>query len=212
MNLNNLTSIQMDVLREIGNIGAGNAATSMAKLINKKVDMEVPLVNVVAFDEVMDLIGGPEQLIVANYFQIQGEAPGNVYFILSMDEAQAIVRQFTGISDLVLFNDNYEPNEIAISAIQEIGNILTGSYLSALSDFTNINMQPSIPYLSIDMAGAILAEGLIELSQSTDYAIIIDTKINDSDLTNGITGQFFLLPAPETFTKLFQALGITNYE
>ncbi|WP_188454367.1 chemotaxis protein CheC [Virgibacillus oceani] len=203
--------VQMDVLREIGNIGSGNAATSMSKLINKKIDMQVPSVNVVAFDEVMEMIGGPDKLIVALYIRIQGEAPGSVYFILTKEEAEFLVRQITDDTEFKLLDDK-APNDIAISALHEIGNILAGSYLSALSDFTGINMQPSVPSLSVDMAGAILTVGLLELSHVTDYAIVIDTKINDQSDSSGIHGQFLLLPDPESFSKIFSNLGINEHE
>ncbi|WP_345739386.1 chemotaxis protein CheC [Virgibacillus salarius] len=103
-------------------------------------------------------------------------------------------------------------NELAISVLKETGNIVTGAYLSALSDFTQVNMQPSVPYLSIDMAGAILTAGLIELSQVTDYAIIINTKMNPSHLSHSIEGHFLFIPDPDSFPKLFQALGINGYE
>ncbi|RIU96346.1 chemotaxis protein CheC [Oceanobacillus picturae] len=206
----NLTNVQKDVLREIGNIGAGNAATSMAKLLNKKIDMQVPSVKVVSFDEVMELIGGPDELIAAVFFRIQGEAPGTVYFILSIEEAEFFVNEIVPGNKGNLLGES--ANEFAISALQEAGNILTGSYLSALSDFTNINMQPSVPYLSIDMAGAILTVGLLELSQVSDYAIIIDTKINEQEDQKGVQGNFLLIPDPASLTKLFHALGITEYD
>lgn len=208
---NGLSPVQMDVLQEIGNIGSGNAATSMSKLLNKKVDMHVPSVKVIAFNDVMEMVGGPEILIVAIMIRIKGNAPGTVFFILTLPEAANIVRQITAEPEFVIFGDT-PPSELALSSLQEVGNILAGSYLSALSDFTGINMQPSVPLLSIDMAGAILTEGLIELSQVMDYAIIIDTTINELDLATGINGKFLLLPDPESFDQIFGALGISEYE
>lgn len=201
--------IQIDVLREIGNIGAGNAATSMSKLINKKIDMQVPSVKIVAFDEVMDMIGGPEELIVAIFIRIQGQAPGTVYFILTKEEAEFLVREITTDSAFTLMGD-VEPDPLAISALHEAGNILAGSYLSALSDFTKLQMKPSVPSLSIDMAGAILTVGLLELSQVADYAIIIDTKINEQSVVNGVHGHFLFLSDPATLGKLFASLGIDD--
>ncbi|RDW17815.1 chemotaxis protein CheC [Oceanobacillus chungangensis] len=206
----NLTGTQKDLLREIGNIGAGNAATSMAKLTNRKINMQVPSVNILDFDQMMEMIGGPEELVVALLFQINGEVPGTVYFILKVEEAEMLVRNLTDNHDFSL-TDNHSVNEVTLSALQEIGNIVTGSYLTALSDFTNINMQPSVPHLSIDMAGAVLTMGIIELSQVSDYAIIIDTKIESSNLEDGIHGNFFFVPHPEALSKLFTALGISEH-
>lgn len=208
--INQLSYEQLDVLQEIGNIGAGNAATSISKLINKKVKPQVPSVKVVNFNDVMKLIGEPEEPIVAILIYIKGTAPGSMYFILSINQANCLVKEITMVEESDFFT-NEPPNEFVMSVMQEIGNILAGSYLSALSDFVHINMQPSIPHLSIDMAGAILTEGLLEISNESDYAIVIDTKIKDYESVGGICGQLFLIPDPEAFTKLFQALGI-NYD
>lgn len=211
MEFDKLSNMQLDVLREIGNIGAGNAATSMALLINKKVDMQIPAVNIVTFDEMMDIIGGPEATIVAMLFRIHGEAPGTVYFILTIEKAETLLNEIIQDPNIRLLENN-DTNELAISALTEVGNIMTGSYLSALSDFLNLNMQPSIPYLSIDMAGAVLIPGLLEVSQTSDYAIVIDTEINDSQKDSGIHGHFFLLPDVESLPKIFNALGIQDHE
>ncbi|MFZ3576629.1 chemotaxis protein CheC [Virgibacillus sp. DJP39] len=208
---NGLTSVQMDVLREIGNIGAGNAATSLSKLLNKKIDMHVPAVKIIPFDDVMDIIGGPENLIVAIMIRVQGNAPGTVFFLLTAEEAENLVGQITSDREFRIFNAE-PPSELAISALQEVGNILAGSYLTALSDFTSINMQPSVPSLSIDMAGAILTAGLLEFSQIMDYAIIIDTTINETESSSGVNGKFFLLPDPDSFDQIFKSLGIDDYE
>lgn len=210
MNIKKLSSIQLDVLREIGNIGAGNAATSMSELINRRVDMQVPSVNIVTINEIIDIVGGPEELVVVLLFKINGEAPGSVYFILNIEEAESLVNEVINDPEFKLLTDR-QPNELSISVLKEIGNIMTGSYLSALSDFVNINMHSSIPYLSIDMAGAILPSGLIELSQVSDYAIVIDTEIGGEAGKNGLKGHFFLLPEFESIPKFFSALGINDY-
>lgn len=119
-----LSSMQLDVLREIGNIGAGNAATSMSKLIDRQIDMQVPSVRIVSFDEMMDLIGGPEELIVAMLFRIKGDAASTVYFILSIEEAENLIQKITQDNNFSLSADE-NTNEIAISALQELGNIVT---------------------------------------------------------------------------------------
>ncbi|MBO1003784.1 chemotaxis protein CheC [Pseudogracilibacillus auburnensis] len=206
-----LSDLQIDVLREIGNIGAGNATTSMSQLINKQVMMKVPSVKVVTINEMMDIIGGPEKLIVAIFFRIKGEITGTVYFVLTLKEAEYLVRQMTMNNELSIL-ENGETDELAVSVLQEVANILTGSYLSALADFTQLNMKPTIPYLSIDMAAATLVTGLIELSQVTDYAIIIDTKITGNEEGEGAKGHFLLIPDPASIPELFSALGLNQHE
>src|SRR5699024_4964204 len=98
----NLSSIQKDVLREIGNIGAGNATTSLSQLIDKQVKMEVPSVKVVTINEMMEIIGGPEKIIVAILFRIKGEVTGTVYFVLTIEEAEDLIQQMTMDSSIKL--------------------------------------------------------------------------------------------------------------
>lgn len=201
-----LSQLQLDALSEIGNIGAGNAATSLSQLLNKKIDMKMPQVEIVKFDHMMELIGGPDEIIVALLFQVSDDLPCHVYFILTVEEAEALVQSITGLEEFSLLQD-MGTNEFAVSALKEIGNIVIGSYLSALSDFTKLNLQPSIPHLAVDMAAAILTVGLLEISQVSDHVITINTSIKSNSVEN-IEGQFFLLPEPESLHMLFEALGI----
>lgn len=210
MKSENLSNIEKDVLREIANIGTGNAATSMSQLINQQVMMEVPSVEVVTINELMDIIGGPEKLLVTILFRIEGEVTGTVYFILTIEEAESLMRQMVN-DDSITINIDEELDDLVISMLQEMANILTGSYLSALADFTGIKMTTTIPYISIDMAAATLVTGLVELSEVTDYAIIIDTKITGNDYGKGVKGHFLLIPDPTSIPKLFSTLGI-DYE
>ncbi len=95
MDSKKLSNLHKDVLREIGNIGAGNATASMSQLINKKIKMEVPSVKIVTINEMMELSGGPEELIVAIFFRFEGEVTGTVYFILTIEEAEYLVSKMT---------------------------------------------------------------------------------------------------------------------
>jgi chemotaxis protein CheC len=94
-----------------------------------------------------------------------------------------------------------------LSALNEIGNILAGSYLTSLADFTNLYMVPTVPSLAIDMAGAILSYGLLQYGEMGDHALFIDTKFLDG--VDEIEGHFFLIPDPESFPKIFSALGVS---
>ena len=99
---------------------------------------------------------------------------------------------------------------MALSALQELGNILAGSYLSALSDFTGLDLYPSVPAISIDMLGAILSYGFLELSHYSDIAIVIDTALIDAndDDQMGVEGHFLLIPDPQSFDIIFHSLGV----
>ncbi|WP_423227571.1 chemotaxis protein CheC [Paenibacillus filicis] len=192
----------MDVLKEVGNIGAGHAATALSKLLDKPVDMLVPKVRMVPFEEIADSVGGAEQVVIAIFLRVEGETPGNLFFILSLDSAKRLLHNLVGID--VVSDEEY--TEMELSALNEIGNILAGSYLTSLADFTNLNMQPTVPSLAIDMAGAILGYGLLQFGEMGDQALLIDTKFLDGQ--EEMEGHFFLIPDPESFEKIFIALGV----
>lgn len=203
-----IKSYHLDILKEVGNIGAGNAATALSKILGKTIDMTVPNVRIVSFDEMMDMVGGSENVIASVFLRIEGDAPGSIYFMLPLEQAKKYIKQMTGEEDFSFENPPY--SELSVSALQELGNILSGSYLSALSDFTQLNLYPSVPALGIDMAGAILSYGLMEVSQVSDYAIVIDTAVSEQEevVNNSVKGHFFLLLDPESFEKVFSALGV----
>ncbi|MGD8191036.1 chemotaxis protein CheC [Brevibacillus ginsengisoli] len=194
---------QLDVLREVGNIGAGHAATALSKLIRKEVDMKVPQVKIISFDQIADFVGGAEEVVVTIFLRVEGDAPGNMFFIVNFDSARNLLKELMGIEKA---DDDDIFSEMELSALQEIGNILAGSYLSSLADFTKLNLQPSVPALAIDMAAAILSYGLIELGRAGDFALTIDTAFFEGN--EEVEGHFFLIPDPDSFKILFSALGV----
>lgn len=200
--LKHIADFQIDVLKEVGNIGAGHAATALSKMLNKPVDMKIPLVTILPFEQITESLGGSEEVVIAIFLRVVGEAPGNMFFILSHESAKKLLGQMAGIEspDTELFSD------MEVSALQEIGNILVGSYLSSLADFTQLNLLPTVPSLAIDMAGAILSFGLIQFGQMGDHALLIDTKFLEGDYE--VEGHFFFIPDPESFEKIFVSLGV----
>ncbi|AYV66033.1 MULTISPECIES: chemotaxis protein CheC [Niallia] len=208
--INDINSLKLDVLREIGNIGAGHAATSLSKLLNKKIDMKVPDVQIVTFDEMMEMAGGADNIVAGVFLRIEGDVPGSMFFILPLEQATKLVQDMIGDPSVNLAKPPYD--ELSMSALQELGNILSGSYLSSLSDFTKLSLYPSVPALAIDMVGAIVTYGLVEHSQVSDYAIVINTELNGEEITlaDTVNGHFFLLPDPDSFAALFQSLGVKD--
>ncbi len=197
----------LDILKEIGNIGAGNAATSLSVLLNKKIQMKVPNVRVMTFNDMIEVAGGADNVVASVFLRIEGDSPCNLFFILSIDQADTFIRHLIGDEFFSFAMSPY--NDMALSALQELGNILAGSYLSALSDFTSLNLYQNVPETSIDMLGAILSYGFLELSQFSDYAIVIDTALIDTNENQmGVDGHFFLIPDLESFDIMFHSLGV----
>ncbi|WP_064093692.1 chemotaxis protein CheC [Rossellomorea aquimaris] len=205
-----ISNMHLDILKEIGNIGAGHAATALSTLLDKKIDMKVPSVKIVSFDGMMDMVGGPDNVVVSVFLRIEGDAPGSMFFLLPLKQASSFIQSM--IQDDTFSFDEPPYSDLGLSAMQELGNILSGSYLSSLSDFTKLNLLPSVPALSVDMVGAIIGFGLLEISQESDYAIVVDTALKDDENLNSesVKGHFFLLPDPDSFEIIFKALGVNE--
>ncbi|MEJ6951512.1 chemotaxis protein CheC [Natronospora cellulosivora (SeqCode)] len=199
--LTNLSSVHKDALKEIGNIGAGNAATAFAQFLDTKIDMTVPSVAIVPMSEVPEVTGGIEKSVISVLLKVMGEAPGSILLVLSEASTENLL-------EMVLFSkqDLDDTNEVQVSAIKEIGNILSGSYLNAINQITGLNLFQSIPAFSHDMAGAILSSSMITLNDESDYALLIETKFMNGD--NEIEGYFFLIPNPGSLEKIILALGL----
>lgn len=195
--------IKMDVLKEVGNIGAGNAATALSRLLNKPIDMAVPKVQLLPFEQIAESVGGSEQLVIAIFLRVEGDAPGNLFFIMSPEAGKNLLQNLAGIE----VSEEGQFSEMEQSALGEIGNILAGSYLSSLADFTNLSMTPTVPALAMDMAGAILSYGLLQFGEMGDDALLINTTFLEGQ--NEVEGQFFLIPDPQTFAQIFEALGVS---
>jgi len=195
-------AFELDVLKEVGNIGAGNAATALSKLLDKPVDMAVPKVSLLPFEEVAERVGGSEQIVIAAFLRVEGDAPGNMFFIIEEHSARSMLEQLLSMK----LQADAPYSELELSALCEIGNILAGSYLSSLADFTRLQLQPSVPAVAMDMAGAILSYGLMQYGEMGDSALLIETKFLEDH--KSLEGHFFLIPDPDSFDKIFKALGV----
>ena len=125
-------------------------------LLNKPIDMAVPKVQLLPFEQIAESVGGSEQLVLAVFLRVEGSAPGNLFFIMSPEAGKNLLQNLAGFE----VSDEEQFSEMEQSALCEIGNILSGSYLSSLADLTNLSMTPTVPALAMDMAGAILSYGL----------------------------------------------------
>lgn len=203
--LENLNLSELDALREVGNIGAGNAATALSQILGKRVDMSVPRARVLELNQVPEILGGTENLVVGVYLRIFGDIQGNIMFLLPTESAERLVEMLMGGTD-----EDGVAGEIAQSAIMEVGNIITSSYLNALSSFSGLTIVPSTPALAYDMAGAIMSTILIELSEVSDYALLIETEfMGDGE---SLDANFFMLPDLDSLYVLLKSIGVTENE
>lgn len=201
VNLNEIDNKYYDVLREIGNIGAGNATTALAQLLNMKLDMRVPKVELLEFNRLAENICGEEAIVVGIYLFLEGDINGSMMFMLEESSAHVLVNHLMGRD----VNDNNPFNEMDFSALQEIGNIITGAYLSSLSGLTGLYINASVPYLTVDMAAAILSVPAIEFGKLGDRALLIETEFGDDIAINGY---FILIPDMQSYDVILTSLGL----
>lgn len=197
---NELNDEQFDVLREIANIGAGNAATSLSKLLNQKIDLFVPSADFIPFENVTDFLGGEDQEVFAVFIRLLGRIEGNLLLFLTEESAVKL------LTDTTHFNRDNGFSDYDLSVLKEIGNILSGAYVTALSDMTDLEIHLTPPQLQKDISGAVLDIALIEYGEVSDGAILLNTSFMQGD--KKIEGIFAFLPSPNSLSNLFEALGV----
>jgi len=200
--LDHVNDMYMDVLKEIGNIGAGNATTAIAGMLGSKLNMNVPNVELMEASKLGGAICDEEETIVGIFLEVLNDINGSMMFLIEMESAHVIVNKL-----MCRDADYREPfSEMDLSALKEIGNIIAASYLSALSTLTNLRIQPSVPYIAVDMAAAILSVPAIQFGQYGDNALFIETEFGDDVL---LKGYFILMPEQDSYEKILTSLGIT---
>ena len=153
------------------------------------------------FSEVNEVLGGAETPVVGILLSVLGDISGYILFVLEQSAANTLVNILMSKKP----DEELEYNEITLSALKEVGNILTSSYLSALSTLTGLNIKPDVPALAIDMAGAILSVPAIEFGKTTDTVLYIETEFIEGE--DRVIGDFFLVPDTESYIRLLDSLG-----
>lgn len=202
MSLEQVTENYYDVLKELGNIGAGNAMTALSQMLQCKVDMKVPQVKLLEFSEVGDMMGGEEQIMVGVFLGVDGDITGSMMFMVEEESARHLIQKIT----MGMLPPGSEFEEMGLSAMKEVGNIITGAYLNSLSTLTNLKIIPTPPALTVDMAGAILSVPAIQFGIFGDNILLIQSQFYDEI---ELDGYFILIPDLESYSKILSSLGLT---
>lgn len=198
MNYNNLSSFQLDALKEVANIGAGNSATALSVLLQTKIDMAIPNLNLIEFNTVLD--NYKENVVVAILVKILGDIQGSTLYIFEEEIALNM------ISKLTYQNEKFI-SEMGESVLKEIGNIVASSFMNSIADFTKLKITASVPAIANDMLSAILSSTFIEAGQFEDYILDIETLFKGYG-ENSIEGHFYFVPAPGSLEKILESIGI----
>lgn len=201
LSLEQMTDTYTDVLKEIGNIGAGNAMTALSQMLNCKIDMKVPQVKLLDLCNVTTMVGSEEQLMVGVFLGVEGDISGSIMFLIELKSAKVLLKK------VMMGYESGLPmlDEMEASAMQEVSNIITGAYLNSLSSLTNLVIYPTPPSISIDMAAAILSVPAIEFGVLGDKILMIQTQFYDEV---EIDGYFVLIPDVDSYKKILTSLGM----
>ena len=201
-NYDDLSPLAIDCLQEMGNIGSGNAASSLSAMLGKSVTMHVPKISVLDYQSVIDVMGGPEKIITAILVTFKGDIKGMMIFLLENAFAEIVVNTFMGKQNI----DVVRMDEADSSAVKEMGNIMAGAYLSALAAMAEFTIQMDPPSMSIDMMGAVMNAPMVTLDEVGDKVLFIDEgfKIENTEINANI----ILVPEMESLDILMKKLGV----
>lgn len=192
------TELQLDALRELANIASGNAATSLAQMLGREVDLNVPRVLALPLPDAVEACGSPEESTVSVVIPLEGDVTGVVLLLIEPEGAEALCK--------LLGVDAWD--EIGESALREIGNILGTSCLNALASMTGLHLEPRPPHLTTDMLGAIVSSLALSQTATTELVLVLDSELAIADEPCSIS--FVLLPTEGGVSDLLAPLGLAE--
>jgi chemotaxis protein CheC len=192
----------VDLLRELGTIGGGRAATALAELLNCKVEIALPETKIVPLEALDKVLGSPEDVYFVLDIGLEGDVGGRIFFLLPPQEAKILGAVLLGKTPQEM--DQNDP--LFQSSLKEMINIISGAYMNALSDMTGLTIMYGIPSLAIDMIGALLDFFFIHVAQYSDEAIIIKNQLKVKDIN--FSGLFLFFPDMDSLHKIFDVLGV----
>jgi len=193
----NLDKEKKDILKEIANIGAGNAATAFSTMVDQETKITVPRIELMPIEELPEITGSQEDYIACTLINFDGELSGKILLVLEMGSVEKILHLLFGEGEL-------PETEIQNSALRELGNILSGAYLKAINIFSDLNLSQGLPAVAYDMAGAVLSSSVIDYSQSGDKIILLETEFIISE--KKLELYYFFIPEEKSIDILFQHL------
>jgi chemotaxis protein CheC len=202
--IRSLKALQLDALREVANIGAGHAATALSQMTGNTIMISVPTINIARLEDVPPQISGPEEPVAAVLMNMLGDLTGRTLLVFPRPTALRL-------SELMIGHPPKVPGELGVieqSAITEAGNILSGAYLNALSDFMGLMLLPSPPSLAIDMSTAVLTTAYLQFGTDRDYVFCVESEFHMQELAERLRGFFLLLPDVASLHAILRAVRV----
>lgn len=203
-NYDEMNLLELDVIREIGSIGTGNAATALSSVLSREVKMAIPAVHILGYNEALHKLGEPEEIVAAVLKKMSGEINGIMLFILKLDFINVVLERLLGRT----VEDYSKLTVIELSAMEEIGNIIISSYINALSSLTGVEIKLSVPDIAVNMLGGILSVPMVEFGYETDKLMMINGKFIVGDAV--LNSDILMLPDIPSLNFLMEKLGVPN--
>jgi len=183
VDLSKLSELEIEALRELGNIGVGHAATSLSQLLGKTVEMNVPRVEITEISRVHEVIKADKVVagVVAGLNDIDKGLAGYLYIVFP-DSAEKKIAEIMMIEE-----------DMIESALTEIGNILSSSFCNATAEMLGAILMPTPPDFARDYLIAIIDALLAQLVAKWDRVIIFDTQLKDESQSVNI--EVILIPS-----------------
>ena len=197
-----INETHIDVLREIANIGSGNAASSLSRMIDRPVNIEIPYIGIKGFNDAYNALGGADAVMVGTLLMLSVGLQGMMMFLLPVKVACELV-------NMLMYTDikSYEEiDEIGFSAINEISNIMSASFVGAIADMSELTIDISPPEATLDMLGSIMSVPSIYFAQMSDTLLLIQNEMDICGET--ARASILLLPDIPSLEKLLKSLGI----
>ncbi len=194
-----LTEFQTDALKEVGNIGIGQATTSLSKMVNKTVQISLPDLKFVPFIDVPQLIK-QEEPMVGIILELKGDASGFLLLLLEKESAKFLVKQVLGDAQ-----DTDSFDEMELSVLKELGNIMSGTYITALSNFLGVRIGLSVPSEVYDMADAIINQVICMMSMDADYILFQETEFAIS--SEKVSGTILMFADSPSISRILDAIN-----
>jgi chemotaxis protein CheC len=199
-----LKALQLDALREVANIGAGHAATALSQMVGSRIMISVPRINIMALEDVSSELDQPEQPIAAVLMHMLGDLTGRTLLVFPQPTAvrlaELMLRRPPGSSRGL--------GELEQSAIKEAGNILSGQYMNALSEFMGLMLLPSPPSLAVDMSSAVLTTVHLQFGSQHEYVFCVESEFVMDESAARLRGVFILLPDPASLHAILRAIRL----
>ena len=194
---------ELDVMKEIGSIGTSHAATSLSKMLQKEIRITIPQVSILGYEEAVDRIGDMEQIVAATLVKMSWDVDGLMLFLFNLDFANTVLEKMIGES----YSGFETMDELANSALTEIGNIIICSYINAFSQLVNVDIELSVPSATINMLGGILTVPIAEYGYETDKLMYCnaDFVMDGKNLSDWL----LMLPDIRSLNEILTKLGVS---